>query len=232
MEKSIKELISEIILELALPDANDTPIIKVWAMEGMGEIGNSRLQAFETDWIYFDDLQVCKPKNMIAPIKVILSIDKKHCVEPYIDPKLVRCGCCDNCHSHCEITMGENQTHFYFSSNASHHNACKIQYIGLPCDEDGEPLIDDSCKRAVKQYVNYRITVRDRKRDRNKVPMSEVDYERQQWVILKNQAAGRINMPTLLEMPSIVKQFYNAGITIDMVVDRYNRYWSGYAYNR
>lgn len=232
MEKSIKEIISEIILELALPDANDTPIIKVWAMEGMGEIGNSRLQAFETDWIYFDDLQVCKPKNMIAPIKVILSIDKKHCVEPYIDPKLVRCGCCDNCHSHCEITMGENQTHFYFSSNASHHNACKIQYIGLPCDEDGEPLIDDSCKRAVKQYVNYRITVRDRKRDRNKVPMSEVDYERQQWVILKNQAAGRINMPTLLEMPDIVKQFYDAGITIDMVVDRYNRYWSGYAYNR
>ena len=91
---------------------------------------------------------------------------------------------------------------------------------------NGEPLIDDSCKRAVKQYVNYRITVRDRKRDRNKVPMSEVDYERQQWVILKNQAAGRINMPTLLEMPSIVKQFYNAGITIDMVVDRYNRYWN------
>ena len=56
--------------------------------------------------------------------------------------------------------------------------------------------------------------------------MSEVDYERQQWVILKNQAAGRINMPTLLEMPSIVKQFYDAGITIDMVVDRYNRYWN------
>jgi hypothetical protein len=231
MEKPIKELISEIILELAMPDANDTPILKVWAMEGMGEIGNSRLQAFETDWMLVDDLQVCKPKNMSAPIKVILSIDKQHCVEPYIDPKLIRCGCCDNCHSTCEITMGENQTHFYFSSNALSHNTCKIQYIGLPCDENGEPLIDDSCKRAVKQYVNYRVTVRDRKRDRNKVPMSEVDYERQQWVILKNQAAGRINMPTLLEMPSIVSQFYNAGITVDMIVNRYNGYWGAYNQN-
>ena len=68
MEKSIKELISEAILELGLPDANDTPILKVWAMEAMGEIGTSRLQAKETDWLLVDDLAVQKPKDMIAPL--------------------------------------------------------------------------------------------------------------------------------------------------------------------
>lgn len=229
MLKPIKEIVSEIILELGLPDANDTPIIKVWAMEGMGEIGNSRLQQRETDWMLVQDLAITKPKDMIAPLKVVLSIDKKHCIMPYISERLVRCGCCENSkNNHCEVTMGETQTEFYFSSNALKYNACKIYYIGMPCDENGEPLIDDSAKRAVKQYVNMKITSRDRKRDRTKVPMSEVDYERQQWVILKNQAAGRINMPTLIEMPSIVNQFYNAGVTVDMFLDRYNGWWMGY----
>lgn len=231
MEKPIKQLISEIILELGLPDNNDIPIIKVWAMEGMGEIGNSRLQARETDWMLVQDLAIRKPVDMIAPLQVILSIDKKHCITPYIDHNLIRCGCCENSNEKnrgCGVTMGESQTEFYFSSNALKYNACKIFYIGMPCDENGEPLIDDSAKRAVKQYVNYRITSRDRKRNRQLVPMSEVDYERQQWVILKNQAAGRINMPTLIEMPDIVAQFYNAGITIDMFMDRYNGWWTGY----
>jgi len=227
MEKSIKELISEAILELGLPDANDTPILKVWAMEAMGEIGTSRLQAKETDWLLVDDLAVYKPKDMIAPLKVLLSIDKNHCIEPFIDPKLVRCGCCQNCHSKCEVTMGENQTQFYFSSNALKYNACKIYYIGLPCNEDGEPLVEDSAKRAVKQYLKTKVVQRDRMKDRAKVPMSEVQYENQQWVILKNQAAGRINMPTLIEMPSIVSAFYNAGITIDMFKDRWTGYWNG-----
>ena len=231
MEKPIKQLISEIILELGMPDANDTPILKVWAMEGMGEIGNSRLQAKETDWMLVSDLAINKPKDMIAPLHVILSINKEHCITPYISHELVRCGCCHNSddkHKGCGITMGETQTEFYFSSNALKYNACKIYYIGMPCDEDGEPLVEDSAKRAVKQYVKTKVVKRDRMRNRNLVPMSEVQYEDQQWVILKNQAAGRINMPTLIEMPDIVAQFYNAGITVDMFLDRYNGWYVGY----
>ena len=122
--------------------------------------------------------------------------------------------------------MGENQSEFYFSSNGLKYNACKIYYIGLPCDEHGEPLIEDSAKRAVKQYLKTKVVKRDRLKNRNNVPMSEVQYEDQQWVILKNQAAGRINMPTLLEMPDIVSSFYNAGITIDMFKDRFANYWN------
>lgn len=233
MLKPIKQLVSEIILELGLPDANDTPIIKVWIMEGMGEIGNSRLQAKETDWMLVSDLAVTKPKDMIAPVRVLLSIDKKHCIMPYISADIVRCGCCENSNHEnkavCrEVTMGETQTEFYFSSNALKYNACKIFYVGMPCDENGEPLVDDEAKRAVKQYVKTKIVKRDRMRNRQAVPMSEVQYEDQQWVILKNQAAGRINMPSLVEMPSIVDQFYNAGITINMIVDRYTGWYVGY----
>lgn len=236
MLKPIKQLVSEIILELGLPDANDTPIIKVWALEGMGEIGNARFQQRETDWMLVQDLAIRKPKDMVAPLKVLLSIDKKHCVMPYISADIVRCGCCENsCQENKDrcngITMGETQTEFYFSSNALKYNACKIYYIGMPCDEDGNPLIDDSAKRAVKQYVKTKIVKRDRMRDRTRVPMSEVQYEDQQWVILKNQAAGRINMPSLIEMPSIVNQFYNAGVTVDMFLDRYNGWFVGYGNN-
>lgn len=231
MLKPIKELISEIILELGLPDANDTPILKVWAMEGMGEIGNSRLQAKETDWMLVSDLAVTKPKDMIAPTKVILSINKEHCIMPYISADIVRCGCCENSqdkHKRCEVTMGETQKEIYFSSNALKYNACKIYYIGMPCDENGDPLVDDEAKRAVKAYVDLKVTSRDRNRNRQAVPMSEVQYKQQQWVILKNQATGRINMPSLIEMPSIVNQFYDAGITINMIVDRYNGWYVGY----
>jgi len=233
MLKPIKELISEIILELGLPDANDTPILKVWAMEGMGEIGTSRLQAKETDWMLVSDLAVRKPKDMIAPVKVLLSIDKQHCIMPYISAELVRCGCCENsCESNkltCnDVTMGETPTEFYFSSNALKYNACKIYYVGMPCDENGEPLVDDAAKRAVKAYVDLKVTSRDRNRNRQAVPMSEVQYKQQQWVILKNQAAGRINMPSLVEMPSIVSQFYNAGITVDQFLGRYNSWYAGY----
>lgn len=235
MLKPIKELISEIILELGLPDANDTPILKVWAMEGMGEIGNSRLQAKETDWMLVSDLAVNKPKDMIAPTRVILSIDKKHCIMPYISIDIVRCGCCENANqgnnskdTKCHVTMGESQTQFYFSSNALKYNACKIYYIGMPCDENGDPLVDDEAKRAVKAYVDLKVTSRDRNRNRQAVPMSEVQYKQQQWVILKNQATGRINMPSLVEMPTIVNQFYDAGLTVDMFVDRYNGWYVGY----
>lgn len=150
---------------------------------------------------------------------------------PYISADIVRCGCCENSqdkHKRCEVTMGETQTESYFSSNALKYNACKIYYIGTPCDENGDPLVDDEAKRAVKAYVDLKVTSRDRNRNRQAVPMSEVQYKQQQWVILKNQATGRINMPSLIEMPSIVNQFYDAGITINMIVDRYNGWYVGY----
>lgn len=228
MQKSIKQLLAEVILELGLPDDNDTPILKVWAKEGMGEIGNSRLQGKETDWMLVSDLAVTKPKDMIAPLKVMLSIDKKHCITPQISEKIIRCGCCENTRSQCEVTMGETNAEFYFSSNALKYNACKIIYIGTPVDEDGEPLIEDDAKRAVKQYISYMMLNRKRRQDRSAIPQSEIDSEYHKWVVLKNQAAGRINMPHLIEMDSIISQYYNAGITIDMFVDRWDQYWGGY----
>lgn len=72
---STRQLIAEVMVELALPDESMLPIMLTWSKEAMRAIGGSKLFAVETEWLPIDDLQFLKPKDFVAPLSITLKTD-------------------------------------------------------------------------------------------------------------------------------------------------------------
>lgn len=208
----IENIVNEALIELGLTDTSMIPIFTVWAYEAQRSIGISGLQKKETDWKRIDNFVLRKPKDIFAPVRVIISKDKSDCLLPYIDSSKIQCGCCENCLTQCEITMGETANTYFLSGNAGEYMHYKIVYYGLPIDEEGKPVVDERNQRAVKQYISYMWTKRERKRDRKGVPQSEVESEYNIWVRLKGEAQGEQKMIGPLDMREIARIFLNAGV--------------------
>lgn len=209
----IENIVNEALVELGLIDTSMIPIFTVWAYEAQRSIGINGLQKKETDWKRIDNFTLKKPKDLFAPVRVIISKNMKDCYLPYIDSDKIKCGCCENCETQCEITMGENHNSYFLSSNAGEYMYYKVVYFGLPIDEEGKPVIDERNQRAAKQYINFMWTKRERKRDRKNVPQSEVDSEYDRWLRLKNEAIGEKNMLHPIDMREIGRIFLNAGVS-------------------
>lgn len=215
---SAKQLISEVMIELALPDDNMMPIMLTWSKEAMKAVGGSKLFAVETDWLPIEDLQFCKPKDFIAPLSIMIKTDGGKCIKPFMDADTDSCGCCENCKCQCEVTIGENATHLYLSSNAKQYTLAKVKYIGQPLGKCGTPLLDEKASRAIKQYIVWKVKAMQRNKDKNLIPMSEIDFEYRLWTKLCDQAYGNIMMPNKLELEKIGVTWLNSGITINQFV--------------
>lgn len=223
---SLGHIISEVQIELGLSDSSTTALFKVWAYDAQRSIGYSDLYTKETVWKNLEGNAIKKPKDMAIPITVSLSSNKTDCVEPVFRGEFSKCGCTTNYNSSCEIAMDENDVEFYFSDN--NYRYAKIKYVSHPVDENGEPLLDEANARAIKQYINYMYTRRERKKNRKSVPQSEVDSEYQIWVRLRNEAIGESNMPKPHQMKEIGEKWMNTGITPKDVIDsRYGDWYRG-----
>lgn len=210
---ALKHIIAEAQAELGLSDNSTTALFKVWAYDAQRSIGFSDLYKVEGDWQLIENNSLKKPLNLAVPISISLSSDKENCIEPVFNSDLEQCGCTSNFNSECEVIMGENETEFYFSSNAIEYKYGKIDYVSLPMDKEGNPLIDEVCAKAVKQYINYMHTRRQRKINRKSVPQSEVEAENNRWIRMKMEAIGNVNLVSPTQLKGIANKWLNYGIT-------------------
>ena len=217
---STRQLIAEVMVELALPDESMLPIMLTWSKEAMRAIGGSKLFAVETEWLPIDDLQFLKPKDFVAPLSITLKTDAGACIKPHMDSDTESCSCCENCNISCEVTVGENATHFHLSSNGNRYTLAKMKYIGQPLGECGTPLVDGKAGRAVKQYIIWKTKATQRNKFKDSTPQSEVQYEYQLWTKLADQAYGNIMMPNTLELKKLGVTWLNAGFSPAMFVNR------------
>jgi|JI10StandDraft_1071094.scaffolds.fasta_scaffold196365_3 hypothetical protein len=214
MELTINQIIGESQLELGLTNDDSSPIMRSWVYEALRTIGLGRTDVIRGDWQLMDNNEFKKPKNMIAPILITLSTDKKCCIYPFIDSSLSKCGCCMNQNGDCKIVGAENKTHFYFSSNNSRYKYYKLDYLAMPTDEDGMPVVEDNMVRAVKQYISYSYKKMKRNIDRTLIPMSEIQEEEGRWIRLMKASRGRKNMPHMMEMHKIGEEYLRSGVDI------------------
>lgn len=219
-QHSTRQLIAEVMVELALPDESMLPIMLTWSKEAMRAIGGSKLFAVETDWIPIEDLQFKKPCDFIAPLSITIKTDTGACAKPKMDSETDSCNCCENCNVSCEVTVGENATYFHLSSNGNRYTLAKIKYIGQPLGECGTPLVDGKASRAIKQYIIWKTKATQRNKFKDGTPQSEVQYEYQLWTKLADQAYGNIIMPNVLELKKLGVTWLNAGLSPAMFVNR------------
>jgi len=214
MELTIKQIISESQLELGLTNDDTTPIMRSWVYEAIRTIGSLKTDLIRGDWQLMDGNEFKKPKDMIAPVLIALSADKKCCIYPKIDQSISKCGCCMNHNGDCNIVGAETRTTFYFSSNSGQFKYYKIDYLGTSVDDEGLPIVDDVMVRAVKQYISFSYKKMKRNVNRNEIPMSEIQEEEGRWIRLMKASRGRKNMPNMLEMKNIGETYMRAGIDI------------------
>lgn len=219
---STNRLIAEVMIELSLPDESMKPIMLTWSKEAMRAIGGSGSKLFvkETDWIVIEDFQFKKPSDYVTPLSIQIKTDTGACIKPFMDSSTDSCGCCENCKCPCDITIGENATHLFLSSNAGKYTLAKIKYFGQPLGECGTPLIDEKASRAVKQYIVWKTKSMQRNRLKESVPMSEIDYEQRLWAKLCDQSYGNIMMPNLLELNKLGVTWLTSGLTPSKFVSR------------
>lgn len=217
---STKQLIAEVMIELALPDESMLPIMLTWSKEAMRAIGGSKLFVVESDWLPVVDLQFCKPKDYVAPLSITLKTDAGACVKPRMDSDTEMCSCCENCHQVCDVTVGEGSTHINISSNGKQYTYAKMKYIGQPLGECGTPLVDGKAGRAIKQYIVWKTKSMQRNKFKDNLPLSEVQSEYQLWTKLADQAYGNIMMPNTMELKKLGITWLNAGFSPAMFVNR------------
>lgn len=212
MELTINQVISESQIELGLTNDDTTPIMRSWVYEAIRTIGSLKTDLVRSDWHLMDGNEFKKPKDMIAPVLITLSADKKCCIYPKIDQSTSKCGCCMNQNGDCNVVGAETKTTFYFSSNSGKFKYYKIDYLGISLDDEGMPTIDDVMVRAVKQYISFSYKKMRRNANRIEIPMSEIQEEESRWIRLMKASRGRKNMPNMLEMANIGDSYMRAGI--------------------
>lgn len=218
---SINSLIAEAMIELGLPDDSMKPIMLTWAKEAMKAIGGSKLFVQKTDWLPIEDLQFRKPAGYVAPLSIQLKDVNGNCIKPFMDTDTETCDCCENTDCICDVTVSEGHpTYIEISSNGISYTYAKMVYIGQPVGECGTPLVDGKAARAVKQYIKWQTTAQKRRRNRDDVPMSEVDYERRLWEKLADQAYGNIMMPNAMELEKLGVTWVTAGLSPSKFISR------------
>lgn len=223
MELTIDILIAEAQAELGLSTDADTPIMRTWVYEAIRAIGVSRFSLVRGEWQLLNNLEISKPKGLIAPVLITISKDRKCCIYPKMDSMTAKCGCCMNCACDCDVTVGETATTFYFSSNGKDYKYVKLDYLCTTMDDNGMPIIEEDFARAVKQYISFMYKKKERNLKKD-IPMSEIQYEEDRWIRLMKSTRGRKNMLRMNELHGIGEVWMHSGININDFLSR-TCYW-------
>lgn len=96
------------------------------------------------------------------------------------------------------FTENDYNVNFNKVTTAFRHGVIQLQYLALPIDERGWPLVPDnvSFRDALFWKVAYHVSMRDPK-SLASPRMQDMEYCRQQWLKYCKQARAEANMPDL-----------------------------------
>ena len=85
-----------------------------------------------------------------------------------------------------------------------------MSFYKYPVDDEGNPLFEEKMKEAVLSYIEFRYTNRGRFRNRENVPLSEVQYREDVWRRKRQEVRGDIKMPDPNEFNNIARKWVTA----------------------
>lgn len=91
-----------------------------------------------------------------------------------------------------------------FSNGFTH---VTIRFYGMPVDKNGDPIIPEYYMRAIVGYIEHKFIKRERARNREAVPLQEVQLSYQNWISLKSDAMSKRNQPEKMEIRAAVESW-------------------------
>lgn len=203
---NVEEVVAEIFSRLELSDTRDEAVFYNWIFSALRELGSSSLD-ITSECIKPVDLCIPKPCNYGGLVQLILSDDKGSV--PFVftntGAKTDRGDYYQNIDR--VIYVSEEDNRFVLSSNAKGVENVEIRYYALPVDDEGLPFVRENLKEAVIAFCEFLWIKRQRNRRRKEIPMSEVDWFKNQWEISKRTAKGRNKMINPVEAESILRKW-------------------------
>ncbi len=206
---SLDEVVASARTTIGTSDKMDEVLMRQWAWEGLQDVGISE-----------DSIEVCtiKPKNLIAakPENCRVLIDlalydangcqfqhvfrtgKKRIYKNLDFPLFVL----DPGHPvPIIIDVSEDRNNIILGTNGANVTSIMIRFFSYPIDPNGLPMIREDERMAIIYYIRLMWSLR--KNDNR----SEIDQNRQMWMLESDRARARKKNITNEEFKSIVKRW-------------------------
>lgn len=192
---TVKAVIGKVLRDLNLKDSSRFDAMVEWSYEAMQYIGS-----YKQDLEQVIDLEVKNYKTELPCDfhKMIMVIYRGHGLRyeqnmPYHDAYL------EEKTAHFGPATATYDIRYPYIHTSFSEGIITLQYLALPVDEDGLPLIPDNeaVKTALFWYIVSRLILGG-----VELPF-KYDYAFGQWERFKGIARGALNMPSLAEMENI-----------------------------
>ncbi len=203
---SVEEVVAEIYSRLDIKDTRDEAVFYNWIYSGIRELGSNSLDIV-SECVKPVDCCIPKPCDYGALVELVL-LDG-HGSTPFVmtntGAKTDRGDYYSTANS--VIYVSEDDDKFNLSSNGKGIKEVEIRYYSLPINDEGLPFVRENIKEAIIAFCEYLWMKRQRSRRRKEIPMSEVDWYKNNWETEKRTAKGRIKMVNPVVLQSIVKRW-------------------------
>jgi hypothetical protein len=208
---SIQESVANAMIALGLEQDEYRNIFTDWAYEATRSIGVSEVN-LKTEEIAISNGLASIPSDMAYPDQIAL---KKSGSDEFVYP-IFNSSYWQGIPQSDQVYRTDQNYYiniqgesFVFSSDVSSDgfNRLVLRYWAFPIDQDGMPLIPEYYTRAVTTYIEFMHVKRMRMRNRQEIPMSEVDYMEKRWLRMKLDAVTQRNMPTKPEIEGAIMQW-------------------------
>ena len=211
---TLSEVIAAAFLVIDTDDTRDEGVFREWAYDAIRLIGPSNVDIV-SKCIDVENLSIEKPCNHLYTKEMNL-FNKEGTILPYSfyqsgfpNSDAIASGQKYNWQNYIVVT--EQRDCYHLSSNADYVVKAEMIYYRLPCTEDGELLIDEYSKTAILAYLEYQFVKRERFRytgkNRQYIPISEIQMMEQTWVGKMRQARGQQKMPDPIAAEYISKRW-------------------------
>lgn len=208
---SIYEAVANAMIALGLEQDEYRNIFTEWAYEATRSIGVSEVNLKSVE-INISNGLAAIPNDMAYPSQIAL---RKAGTNQYVYPRFDTSYWRSIPQNDQVYKLNENYivniqgSNFVFSTDVTSDgfNVFVLEYWAFPIDQDGNPLIPEYYGRAATSYIEFMHIKRLRSRDRQAVPMSEVDWMERRWLRMKLDAVTQRNTPSKPEIEEAINQW-------------------------
>lgn len=178
------------------------PMFSRWVYQAIRSIGLDDQQIAYTTAIPITNLVIPIPSNLLQLIDIVLTAPSGHKIRPYWDSDYnpYTYGNGHNRRHDC-VYINQQGSNYLISSNGSEYTNAHMKFLSVP----NVDAFDEYYERAVTQFLRSQWVQRERSTNRKEVPMSEVDYEYNQWVKLLRDTKAHKNNPNRLQADAAMR---------------------------
>ncbi|MGH0051769.1 MAG: hypothetical protein ACQ5SW_00065 [Sphaerochaetaceae bacterium] len=104
-------------------------------------------------------------------------------------------------HQGYDVVLGQqDEKLFFMAGDINRYKLAIVEYNGFRMDSDGLIKVPQDAELAVNSFMQYSQTRRERRKDRAKVPQSEVQFDRQVWIEEFRRSYTQLKMPSKIFM--------------------------------